>query len=861
MRHMLATIQICAAAAATALVASAAFAAPVDTNIAVQGVLETQAGTPANGTFSLALKLFAQQADTTPLYEKTVAGVVVTNGVFEVVLGPLASGLLNGRATVWLETTADGTTLPRTQVRATPFALVAEHANTADVADVAASAGALSCTGCVGATALEAGSVSTTRLSDGAVTPDKVSFPYALSSTKGGPALSLACTGCVTGGHIEANVALAGDVSVKGTLSACTALGSGCTLSLSGASLAAASGAPLDLRSPQGARVVDGGAFKPLEFGAGTAHGDVAITPGNLAVSGNVNVGSASSTDRLHVEGVAGLSGSGARLQLEDGQGAFVAGSAAAAIYRTTGGASAPFDAAGNLVLQPQTSSGAAGDLVVATGAGTPAARLTVRGDGRVGIGTLAPAAALSVAGGVQVGADPTCTADKAGTLRWTGTDIEVCDGTAFAALGGASGPGPKSTAEHQTIVSNGNNWVVPQPSGNWGSAPGLSTTLQITEDRFVHLRWIGTMRWAGGGNGLCHVGYTFVVDGARLGNGTWGLGIVVQEGATRWHSPFDIEYGLVLGPGVHTITAQANNATGYGNCTLDGDGGQIYDGSRLMVSTYDPARTWWVEGSGTLGLGTSSGWADVPGVTSSFTLTEASQVQISATGTQNANGSQGHCAYRFVLDGQGLGNASHGQAIVVQDADQGWWTPVVLKMGANLGLGLHTVKLQMANTSSTGNCYAQQDNQDYSRYRLFVRAATPGGVSASYESNSGGFTVPYSWVDVPNLSHSFNLSAITHVQFEMQGTQRTTSSGSSHTGYRMVIDGQAIGNGTWGLAIDTQEGAETWWAPAVLGWGATLSPGLHTVKVQAIDSTGISRIDSDNLGYDRYHLLVRGAD
>lgn len=842
------------------LLATSAQAAPVEPKIAVQGVLETAGGSPAPGPVTMTLRLFAQQNDTTHLYEQTVPNVEVTNGRFDALIGPLPQGLLDGRATVWLETTVGTVTLPRSQVRATPFALVAEHANSADVA---ATANALSCTGCVPAAAIEAGAISTTLLSDTSVTPGKVSFNYAASNAKGGPALSLACTGCLTGAHIAANAVLDGNVSVKGTLAACTALGSGCTVSMAGASLASAAGSPLELRSAQGVRVTDGGAFKGIEFGAGTAHGDVAVNPGNLSVSGNVTVGSASSSDKLHVEGVAGLSGSGARLQLEDGMGAYVAGSGAAAIYRTAGGGSAPFDAAGNLVVQPQTASGAAGSFVVATGAGTPVARMIVDGTGKVGVGTLAPKAALSVAGGVQVGADSSCTADKAGTLRWSGTALEVCDGSTFTGLGtGGGSSGAAAKAQVWTFKSNGNNWVVSKPDGNWGNAPGLGAVIELTETRFVHLAWIGTMRWAGGGNGLCHVGYTFVIDGNRVGQATWGLGIVVQEGATRWHSPFEVQYGVTLGPGVHTITAQATNANGYGDCYLDGDGGQIYDGSRLLVSAYKESQVKWVEGNGTLSLAYGTGWNTVPGVTTTFDLTAPSHVQFSATGSQNASGTQAHCAYRFVLDGTPLGNASHGQAIVVQDADQGWWTPVVLKYGANLGVGNHSITLQMANTSSTGStCYAHQSVQDYSRYRLFVRAAPQGAVSASYESNSTGFTVPYSWVDIPNLSHTFAVGSTQHVQFEMQGTQRTTTTGSSHTGYRLVVDGTAIGNGSWGLAIDTQKGAETWWAPAVLGWGQDFGQGTHTVKVQALDSTGISRIDSDNQGYDRYRLLVRGAD
>lgn len=840
---------------------SPALAVPVEPKITVQGALETAGGSPASGTFTMTLRLFAQAEDTTHLYEQTVPDVVVTAGRFDAVLGPLPAGLLDGRASVWLETTVGTETLPRSQVRATPFALVAEHANTAATAtsaSTAATASGLSCTGCVGAAAIEGGAISTPLLSDGSVTPGKVSFDYAASNAKGGPALSLACTGCLTGAHIAPNVSLDGNVSVKGTFAACTALGSGCTVNMAGASLASASGSPLDLRSAQGVRVTDGGAFKGIEFGTGTAHGDVAINPGNLSVSGNVSVGSGSSSDRLHVEGVAGLSGAGARLQLEGGLGSFVAGSGAAAAYRTSGGGAAPFDVAGNLVVQPQTST--AGSFVVATGAGTPAARLVVDGAGKVGVGTLVPKAALSVAGGVQVGADSVCNADKAGTLRWTGDALEVCDGADFAELGSGAPPASQQ-AQVWTWKSNGNNWTVTKPDGNWGNAPGLGAAITLNEPRFVHLRWIGTMRWAGGGNGLCHVGYTFTIDGVRHGQSTWGLGIVVQEGATRWHTPFDIEYGLVLGAGVHTITPQATNASGYGDCTLDGDGGQIYDGSRLLVSAYPESRVSWVEGSGQLQLNNNTGWTTVPGVSTTFTLTEPAHVQISATGSQNSQGSQGHCAYRFVLDGTGLGNPSHGQAIVVSDSDQGWWAPVALKYGTNLGAGSHTVTLQMANTSSSGACLAHASSQDYSRYRMLVRWAPQGGVSASYESNSTGFTVPNSWVDIPNLSHTFAVGATTHVQFEMAGTQRTTSSGSSHTGYRLVVDGTPLGNGTWGLAIAVHEGGETWWAPAVLGWGQDFAPGTHTVKVQALDNTGISRIDSDNQGYDRYRLLVRGAD
>ncbi|MGR9117077.1 MAG: hypothetical protein ACU85E_15050 [Gammaproteobacteria bacterium] len=54
----------------------------------------------------------------------------------------------------------------------------------------------------------------------------------------------------------------------------------------------------------------------------------------------------------------------------------------------------------------------------------------------RKGIGTDNPQATLDVNGGVKVGNDPgECTAEKAGTIRWTGKAFEGCDGTAWVTL------------------------------------------------------------------------------------------------------------------------------------------------------------------------------------------------------------------------------------------------------------------------------------------------------------------------------------------------------------------------------------------------------------------------------------------
>jgi len=69
------------------------------------------------------------------------------------------------------------------------------------------------------------------------------------------------------------------------------------------------------------------------------------------------------------------------------------------------------------------------------------AANVVVTDTGNVGVGTQTPGARLDVAGGVKLGNTDTCNAATAGTLRWTGSTFEGCDGTKWSSLGGGGGP------------------------------------------------------------------------------------------------------------------------------------------------------------------------------------------------------------------------------------------------------------------------------------------------------------------------------------------------------------------------------------------------------------------------------------
>jgi hypothetical protein len=85
---------------------------------------------------------------------------------------------------------------------------------------------------------------------------------------------------------------------------------------------------------------------------------------------------------------------------------------------------------------------------------------LDVYVDGKVGIGTTNPSEALEVAGGVKVG---NTTNANAGTIRWTGADLEVYNGSAWVSL----------TAGDTTIVS-GDATDCNNVGGNWVDAQGV---------------------------------------------------------------------------------------------------------------------------------------------------------------------------------------------------------------------------------------------------------------------------------------------------------------------------------------------------------------------------------------------------
>ncbi len=435
-------------------------------------------------------------------------------------------------------------------------------------------------------------------------------------------------------------------------------------------------------------------------------------------------------------------------------------------------------------------------------------------------------------------------------------TCVVVTDCKAGSCVAGKCGP------HAWTIESTGNNLAIP-PNQTWVAATGLTLTPNLYTASLVYLRWTGTLRFGGGGNGLCHVGQRFVVDGQPTGDPNWGNAIVVVRGASRWHESFNDEIAVLLTAGPHTISVEMINASGMGSCNLDGDGGAAYDHSRLAASAHDTQQAWYAESTSETGAQPPGGWIDIPGVSVPITLTTPGHVQMSLSGSELAQGGvASHCAYRLLVDAAPLGDPTHGQTLAVGDNGGGWWAPVSLKWGQNLAVGAHTVSAQMSNSSAAGGtCNAGAGNAAYGRFRLFVNASPQSGPSTSVESAGGAYILSSgsAWTGIGGLSTTFNLPIPNHVQFEMAATERTTS-GSGHCAWRYVIDGAPLGDATHGQAINVGDGANAWWTSTPLLWGQDLAAGSHTVSVELRNSSssGDCGTNGDGAPYGRGRLLVR---
>lgn len=101
-----------------------------------QGKLTDHAGDPVqDGSYSLTFKIYDDSTGGSPLWSETQSGVMVTNGIFSIVLGDTTPINLSFDADYWLEVMVGAETItPRRQLTSVGYSFRAQKADTAEYA-------------------------------------------------------------------------------------------------------------------------------------------------------------------------------------------------------------------------------------------------------------------------------------------------------------------------------------------------------------------------------------------------------------------------------------------------------------------------------------------------------------------------------------------------------------------------------------------------------------------------------------------------------------------------------------------------------------------------------------------------------
>jgi hypothetical protein len=319
------------------LEAGAVAAAPLGTAFTYQGQLQ-QSGVAAGGACDFEFNLWDSAGTGSPPSGGTKIGadefensVSVADGLFTVQLndsGQFGAAPFNGEER-WLQIgvscPASGsptfTTLaPRQKLTAAPYASFA--LNIPDGSVTAAKVGS----GAVGQNQLATDSVNSAKIADNSVNPNDVSFnyagsnvkggpaadvsfPYAASTSKGGPATDVACSGCVGATDLQVPVVLS-DSGAGPILSAVTTSTATSAIGVQGQISATAPGG-----SSTGVRGVNNGTSSS-GFGVFGSHDGGGTGVFGLSVSGEGISGSSTSGD-----GVLAFSNSGVALHVRGNTG------------------------------------------------------------------------------------------------------------------------------------------------------------------------------------------------------------------------------------------------------------------------------------------------------------------------------------------------------------------------------------------------------------------------------------------------------------------------------------------------------------------------------------------------------------
>lgn len=232
---------------------TAATTASSKTTINYQGYLTDSSGDPVNETVDMVFRLYRNEGDpvTEAVWEETQTGVLVSNGLFSVLLGSVTdipTATIANNASLWLGIAVGGDEemSPREKIASSPYAMLANvpdsSITSAKLADNAVTSAKIQdgqvgsadlANNAVTSAKIQDGQVSNADLSNNAVTSSKiqdgqvsnadlannavtsaniqdgqvsnsdVGFNYAGSSSKGGPASNVDCSNCISSDEID----------------------------------------------------------------------------------------------------------------------------------------------------------------------------------------------------------------------------------------------------------------------------------------------------------------------------------------------------------------------------------------------------------------------------------------------------------------------------------------------------------------------------------------------------------------------------------------------------------------------------------------------------------------------------------
>ena len=206
-----------------------------------QGYLTDAGGNPMNGEVALTFRIYSEENSGAVVWNESHAGVMVIDGVFNVVLGsfvPISSEILDGECYLGITVGTDSEMTPRMKLTSAAYSIRAGYAES--VADGSVTTSALSdisvteskiassavssaklasgsvtsakvATGAVSSDKIASGAVSSDKIASGAVSSDKIATGAVSSAKLASPSVTAdkIATGAVTASHLQDGTALA----------------------------------------------------------------------------------------------------------------------------------------------------------------------------------------------------------------------------------------------------------------------------------------------------------------------------------------------------------------------------------------------------------------------------------------------------------------------------------------------------------------------------------------------------------------------------------------------------------------------------------------------------------------------------